>query len=495
MRPPSSNLHELIQSLTKEEKKRVTIYLKGLGKKGTEHLKLLRAIEKQEVYNEASLKKIFRANLFSQLKKRLYDLIMGTLVRLYHKKDIYHELLTGFQYFRVLKDRGLYTQAKEEIVRLKNLALKYEFFHYVVFINQELLALEDSVFIYKSYDNVSSKELFEECESHFERYINLMEYSFLVSKVICYTRKNVENEEELIVIDELSKKALLEDVAYARSALAKLYFYIIHINLSYLKNDKEKTYNNTLQSIIILEKFFGDIISPRMYMFSFYNLIFTAIRNNIKEDTITGFFEKKERNNLRLDQGNKEHADRLTFDLKLYWYAHVGNMEEGNMLVEAAKLSNKKLINTTCFNCAKICFLDEKYDEALKFLELAEKNTTKGDKLKDIYHIFKLLIYFESENFSLFDSLQRSLYRKYYSNKEKYKLALIVINSVGKLSRLTLEKEKAHLEKLYKVLLEVKDRAIYEEDLILNYAYIFQWVKSKIQGKTLINILKEESYI
>lgn len=84
---PTPDLFNLVKSLNKNEKRYVTLFLNsGLYKNNKNSLQLFRAISRQEMFDEESLKKQLGksfAKRFSAEKNQLFDLILESLMFLY----------------------------------------------------------------------------------------------------------------------------------------------------------------------------------------------------------------------------------------------------------------------------------------------------------------------------------------------------------------------------------------------------------------------------
>lgn len=131
-------LHQLIKSLTKSEKRYFTLHASMHRKEGR-HVALYKAIDAQKVYDEEALRRMFRQKGYgeqiSEAKHYLQRLIMKVL-RGYHSdisqnaqvKDLLREV-------EILRIRGLYELSEKTLARAAEIAETNNFYHYMMEVN------------------------------------------------------------------------------------------------------------------------------------------------------------------------------------------------------------------------------------------------------------------------------------------------------------------------------------------------------------------------
>lgn len=492
MRHPSAQIHRLIHSLNKEEKRKVTMHIKGLGKKGATHLKIFKAIDKQEVYEEETLKKMFRATIFSNEKKRLYSLIQETLVVFHNKVDPSQEILAGLQYVRILFNKKLYHDAQKEIYRLKQLAEKNYLFSYVQLINQELLRLENQVFWFANFEDGSFNTFVEQTKTNLSKLNNLYEYSRLKTELHYIFRKKNYTSKNLAYIDQLLKTPVLHSPKKANNPFSKVEFYQIHLIYHSLKGNSEQALEQSLQSLTIFEQELLEISSPEEYFSYLYNAATRALLFR-KFDLILNIIDKIDKNNPTLQTRAPSKQIHL-IDLKANIYVMTGNIKGGMLLIEEQKewLEQTSLDKTIIYSCfASICFIACNYEKALFYIEmlLHEKQNKSHLSIKLQAKIIQLLIYIELAEESLLESAIRAFYRQLSLNKKDHLLELSIIKHLKKTLLLNTSEYIPLYQKMY-LELEMASKTVgnNKKKLLL---ISLTWLKSKIQKRPLSEILKE----
>jgi len=237
MRVPSTELYKLIQRLNKEERKKLTIHLKGLGKKGEEYIRLFNGMAKQETYNEKALKAVFKGGSFSITKKRLYEVIMDVLLMLFNS-NTYDQLLKELLSFEILYNKKLYKKARKLIYELENSAEKYNMSLFLPLINERIKRLEVNTYKYSHFDEASFYKFIQKKELDGLVIYNTGQYMALQDKllyVVKWSGNNWRNEIELFL-----KNPLLLDVNRTKGLMSEAIFYNINQILFTLKQDREK---------------------------------------------------------------------------------------------------------------------------------------------------------------------------------------------------------------------------------------------------------------
>ncbi|MEM6725463.1 MAG: hypothetical protein AAF598_15590 [Bacteroidota bacterium] len=124
---PSSDLYDLIQTLTKAEKRYFRL-MASMNRRNGEHncLKLFDEIEKMKTYDELKLRRLFPKKQLASTKYLLYDLLMKSLRQQHENKEIQANFDHYLQEVQILFQKGLYKQAERWLKKAKKLAEKYQ---------------------------------------------------------------------------------------------------------------------------------------------------------------------------------------------------------------------------------------------------------------------------------------------------------------------------------------------------------------------------------
>ncbi len=124
-KPKSDQLFQLIKSLSKSEKRYLTLSLSSEGSAPTKSLRLLEAIHQQDTFDEDELLRQHGrspAAQFANLKAHLYGKILQGL-RAFHRHRIRDApVREGIDHAQLLFDRGLYTQGIKQLRKAKKRA-------------------------------------------------------------------------------------------------------------------------------------------------------------------------------------------------------------------------------------------------------------------------------------------------------------------------------------------------------------------------------------
>ena len=144
---PSTELFQLIKSLTKSEKRyfKLSSTLQS-GEKN--YIKLFEAIENQFIYDEEAIKFLFKKETFIKHlpseKNHLYNLILKSLRNFYTDNSadaILQELLRNIE---LLYNKALYKECIKNINKAKSIAYNYEKYYFLLdIINWEKRIIED----------------------------------------------------------------------------------------------------------------------------------------------------------------------------------------------------------------------------------------------------------------------------------------------------------------------------------------------------------------
>ena len=227
---PSTELHDLIKSLTKSEKRFFKLH-SALQSGDKNYLRLFEAIDKQKVYDEEGLKQFFAKETFIKHlpseKNHLYKLIMKAL-RAYHAEATVSGLLKiEIKNIELLYDKALYEEANKTLHRAKRIARENErFYYWFELLNWEKQLLEEA---YESGEFTKDLDaLIEEERDVIEKLRNLAAYHILYSKINYVFRSGgyVRTDEEHAMVEEISEHPLIKgkNTALSKRAATICYY-------------------------------------------------------------------------------------------------------------------------------------------------------------------------------------------------------------------------------------------------------------------------------
>lgn len=485
MRTPSSDIHQLIHSLSKEEQKRVTIHLKELGRIGEKYFQLFKAIRKQETYKERVLKQKFQGNLFSNLKKRLYNLILETLTQLHQDADVHHKVLTGLQRFQVLYKRELHDQAYQELIKVKELSDTYELLYYKQIVYDRMLELEHRVYQFRAHTEASLEAWLSEIKENKEQVANLTDYFLLQAELYCCFYKKRFTEKEAEQVNQIMEKPLFESEERAKSIYAKaLYFNMKMIYYNSI-NANSKALSCSLEVLRLYEENFKKGHPNLSYIILICNVLGNAIYES-EASVVEELFMKIERSKNEII--DKDIYQLMVLEFKMSWYRELGDIARATVLKEAWEawlVASNLDLSIIHFYFAVIAFLEEDYKEAIRFLAypLDHKRNTKFKDLQYLGRFFLLVIYFEQEEFSLMEKMIRSLYRNLETEAGSYELEWTILKYFKRLLNAEPGTSTLIFKELQEQLNLFEKTATRDQGLVLNIFHLNKWVKYKAEQR------------
>lgn len=123
---PSSDLFDLIRTMSKAEKRHFKMYVARNSKTGSNYLRLFDAIDKQKTYNEEKLEEAKYGKRLASTKLFLYELILKSLRQSNGSKLVNARLADMLTEAEVLFYKSLYKQSKKILLKAKKTAYRYE---------------------------------------------------------------------------------------------------------------------------------------------------------------------------------------------------------------------------------------------------------------------------------------------------------------------------------------------------------------------------------
>ena len=279
---PSRELFELVQSLTKSEKRFFKLS-SSLQSGDKNYLKIFDAIDRQTEYDEESIKEQFKGETFVKHfpseKNHLYKLILKSL-RAYHSDNTVSSVLKQeIKNIEILYKKALFKECNKFLSRAKKTAIAYEkFYYWFELLNWEKLLLEES-YEAGEFTRDIDELIFEEQEV-IDKLRNLAAYHVLYSKINFVFRSGgfVRSEEDRAVVHEISNHPLIKGKNTALSYRAATICYYIQGFCAMANRATEKSYKHFLRVKEILDE--NPMIKkdlPRRYIRTLYQILLNLI--------------------------------------------------------------------------------------------------------------------------------------------------------------------------------------------------------------------------
>lgn len=495
---PSTELFDLIKSLTKSEKRFFKLS-SSLQSGDKNYLKIFDTIEKQEIYDEDAIKDAYKNETFIKHfpseKNHLYKLILKSLRSYHSDNSASSQLKQEIKNIELLFRKALFKECGKFLKRAKKIAYKNEKFYYLI----DLIAWEkmllDEAFEAGEFEN-DLNTLLDEERKVIEQLKNLVEYQVLYSKINYLFRLGgvIKSESERNMVDEISHHPLIKDSSLALSIRAQSICYYVRGFCCQAYRDTNGSINNFEKAITVMDDnplIKGDL--PKRYIRAVTNVIYGYIR--VKDyDRADKLIEML--SNLSKEKGfDTIDVSILVFFsysmTKLLFLNRQGRYEEAGKEVEIViknmealdeKLNKEKqlLLN---YLISYIYFGNSNYKQALFWINKV-LNDNENVLRQDIFsyaRIFNLIIHFELRNFDLLEYIIKSTNRYLNKKPQNFEVETILVDYVKRLSKIQGEEGKIVLFKELKEELET----IFDNPsnrVVLEYVDFRSWINSKIEG-------------
>lgn len=493
---PSTELFDLIKSLTKSEKRFFKLS-SSLQTGDKNYLKIFDAIDRQAEYDEASIKHQFRKEVFIKHfpseKNHLYKLILKSL-RAYHADNSVSSILKQeIKNIEILYNKALFKECNKFLIRAKKMAIEHEKFYYLFeLISWEKMLLEEAL-----EDGQFTKDLdmlIREEQEVIEKLRNLAAYHVLYSKINYVFRSGgfVRSEEEKSIVEEIKNHPLIKgkNTALSKRAASICYYTQGFCNIAegnyevaytkfmrvkqivddnpQLRQDLAKRLVKTLNYIILC------LVDSRQYEEA---LVHTAEMRRLASerefastDILLSIFKSATVAELQIAQltGNYERGFEL-----------VDEITEG-MAENEGKL-HKEQVLTFSYQVASFYFATGNYNKALQWLNKV-LNDNENTLRQDVYsyaRLFNLVVHYELGNYDLLEYITKSTQRYLSKRQRDFGLEKLVIEYIRKLIRTTSESER---RKHFQTFLdEARQRTLEPEDrVVLKFFDFVGWAESHL---------------
>jgi hypothetical protein len=180
---PSADLHELIHSLTKMEKRYFKLYVTRTSvTKDTLSLKIFDAIAKQKIYDEKALLHKFKnesfASNFPSYKNHLYTIVLRALTHYRESTSINDSIATQLHQVKILMENNLYKQAYKLNQRLRSKAIEIEDFASIVEsleLDRKMLIARSGEYLFDAPSDVVINKIMTMSQNILEQWQNVLE--------------------------------------------------------------------------------------------------------------------------------------------------------------------------------------------------------------------------------------------------------------------------------------------------------------------------------
>lgn len=507
----SGQLHRLIKSLSKSEKRYFNIYAsRHTAGETNNYLKLFEAIDRQQEYDEEAILKQFSREAFvkkfSIAKGRLYDTIMDSLDAFHSNSSIDAQLKKDLHCAEILYKKALYDQCARLLISAKKTATRFERHSSLLEISlweKRLIETEN----YAGKTDEMIVHILKEDQVVSEKINNFNEYWNIKSRFFMILNKQgkVRNDAEMARFKKIIDNTLLRGEDKALSRETKYLFYHIYSAYYFGIGDYEKSYRNLVKNVALIEEN-PDIFreEPNIYFSVLTNTIYVGSQLK-KFDEVFASLKKLRATWQELENGRNEDLEVKLFStamsIELSIYLMTAEFEKAIEL--APKIEDKlnryhgkfsKLrIASFCLNVAAAYFGAEKYTAALKWTNKLLNDVSIGESM-DLHcyaQILSLIIHIELKHDDFVPHAFKSTYRYLSSRNRVYKFENVFLDFVGKILKTINREEQTKYYKELKAALLPLEKDQYEKTVFEHFDFI-AWVESKIRRIPFREVVEEK---
>jgi len=499
----SDNLHKLISSLTKAEKRYFKVFSSRhiIGDNNNYEI-LFDAIDKQEVYDEDKLLKKFKDKAFTQRfsisKNRLYMAILKSLDSFHGESSVQSQLHKQLHAIEILYNKSLFDQCLKLLNSAKKMAETNECFLILL----EIQRWEKRVWERDHYEASPTEDDLKDLANRDEMVLRRIDAfnqlwqakSSVFSQI--YRQGKVRDEGQVKTID-LALNAVIEIMNWApKSVEIQQQFHHIHAAYFFAHGDYKNCYDHLKANIQLVE----------LHKFLFANdasFVLSLLSNAVHVGMRLGLWEEATSYNQLLNDLPGWLGVTLSEDLEmkifttsmssqLTLHAQKGEFEVASLLVPQIEYGIRKYDDKISsvrraqlyFNLAVILFGADKQNESLKMINKL-LSQVDIDKTKDIHcmaQIFNLVIHLELGNTELLPYALRSTQRFLETRKRTFSFENIILEFINESLKKRQSKSAQDLyDELVVRLMELKNNPF--EKTVFEYFDFLAWAKSKAQGK------------
>lgn len=499
-------LYELIQALTKNEKRYFKLYCSGLtSRDSSNYLLLFEAMERQKEYDADALKRSLRKpslvkNLSSE-KNYLFNLILDSLAA-YHKDEPEYRIRMMLSKARLLYDKSQLKASYKLLMSAKKLAVIYD----IKGLLMDISSLENNYFLH-TWDVTGFKGCVEEERIMLEEIININSYKkLLVDLLELANKETYSRDPELRAkMDAIMNEELLQDENKAICFQSRLMFHHVWTHYYHRTKEHDKLVGSNKSLLHLFESNFDytsihlndylSVISNFMVdAMSFENL--AGVEYGMKR--MEEFPEKFKEFLSPVVQDNHRH---LYLDLSIRVNTWLGNFEktievlsELRPLVKDPRVLKPFRRQSFVFHGALALFAFKRYKEAFRLLQetFDINDTTTGNYVFFMQTMFlRAMMHYELDNYDVLEE-HASWLRQFLTKQNKlHRTENELLKFFSDLPGCTTYKERDRLFKeLYDVLSSLsKDK--YEYPFLFALRFVYKWVKSKAEGRLFTDTARE----
>ncbi len=492
-------LLELIQAMTRQEKRYFKLYSSFYAKKSAKKcVSLFDVLNKSTLSSDKlqkSLVKQFSSAEIPRLKNELIGLILDSLAsfRAQHLAD--REMRTTLEHAEVLLEKGLYRHAAKLIDKAKKAAVEVESH----LLEMQALYWERSLVLSRYDRNLEEQleDVYGQMEAAVLKQQSWQEYARLQDFVVFLWGKHKQQAggEAAAKMDAFFQHPLInkEDKARTvRTQIARLHVLGIQAQS---RNRPELAVEFSAQLIALYDAH-PELLARNINQYTRYLLQHLAILAELKDEAQFTSVAARIKSMHQLPDKLKVVSALGALGLELSLFMNLRKVDAAThtaatifsyLKLQRAAIHPQSYL-TLCHNCMTYYFLIGEYHKALEPLNLilAERRADLRRDIQDCARAFNLIVHFELGNTEILDNLIRSTRRYLKQNTGDNTLELLVLDAMRNLINSIDRRATASiLERLRDELTLLREDTHIQ---IIGIDELRYWVDSKLKGRAIADL-------
>ncbi|MCK0132308.1 hypothetical protein MWU59_12420 [Flavobacteriaceae bacterium F08102] len=501
-------LFELVKSLTKSEKRQFNLYVGRLGGNvDAKFFALFKLLDKLKVYDERQIiaSGIVTKQQLSNLKAHLYKQILKSLRLNPIHQNIRIQIREQLDFATVLYQKGLYKQSLKLLDKAKTIAIENEEKN-IAYEIVELEKIIETQYITRSISTradeltVQAKKLSQQnvITSKLSN-LSLQLYSMLLR--IGYVR----NDKELQNVETYFKDRLPKYDFNSLGFREKLWLYKSHLWHSFLTQDFLKSYKYAKKYVALFEDHKNAIELHPVFYLKGKNYLLESLFF-IKQKTkfisaLAAFDTEIKKKEIPFNSNTEILIFQYYYSNQLNLHFLEGTFEEGAYLVDIIlkkiKMYDYRIdqhhITVFYYKIACLYFGMGKNEECIRYLEriIYSNEFIAGQDLLCFARILNLIAHYECGIDHDLERIFKDTYKFLIKMENLQEVQKIFISSIKALGDVFPHQIKSEFKKTYAQLKQYEFHP-YEKRAFL-YLDILSWLESKIQNRTVGDVIKEKA--
>ena len=498
MKTSSSELYDLIKTMSENERSGF-IERYSQTSSSPDYLKLFKAYAAQKKFDEERIKKHLELKNFERIKIYLHKNLLSYLSML-SNEGVEQEIMNMISVGNVLAERLLVQQSLAIFKKARKLALKKEYLHYVLILDQKIHHHETGLLNQEHADHFR----FKYKKEGFDPLIKRLEIE-LESEIYLLNRRLFSQKNSTLMRSKEARKELKNTFEnYVKAGEhplmtfnARIKFYIVSAYYYQQLNEFDKAIYFFQKSVYAFE---NENPNPtenyNNYAVAYHNLMFTYSRvKNLEgvRSVLDKLYVMKPRTKTHRTVIMQSY---VTYESNYCKYVYDYALRKKRLAeIERYFLNNKTNIHKqlylqTCINLSVNYFIDKKFKKALEILQHVSEYESM-DYYKDMVNVMKvyrLIIYMEMEKMDLLSFAVRNTYRHMLKHMQYFEFEKVVIETLKRIILTNSVKEQNKIlmnaADKFKDLKKSPDTA--QVFLIFNFS---GWIDCKVRNKEYYDLM------